>query len=113
MSYIRFKQDGPLVTLMMSSKCESVNGKAAIQMGKTLIALGKKAQEIEEVDRIIHDGAIINRAGLPFGITDHPKIKDEIHKEAQYNRELRRYMVPSIKSGEVFGAPTIKGGQHG
>src|SRR5690606_12314113 len=43
-------------------------------------------------DQLIADAAIAHRAGLPFGLVTNPLIAAEAAKEADGNRNLRRYM---------------------
>lgn len=85
-----------------------VHWKLAQEIARAIVAVSKKAEEIENVERIIRDGALLDRLQIPIGLTNNPAIKDEIRKEAQWDRELRRHVpTPSIASKEVFGTPTI------
>lgn len=83
--------------------------KEAGEMSAILRNLSKQAEEVANVERLIQDGAILDRLGIPVGLTSNPKIQGEIRKEAQHNRDLRRYLpsIPSVHSKEVFGTPTI------
>jgi hypothetical protein len=79
---------------------------AALEVAQGLRAKAKQAEEEQKALGIIADHAILLRAGVPMGLTSRPDMIQEVVKEALYNRDLRRYM-PSIRSKEVFGTPTI------
>lgn len=93
------------------------NGKLLFDMtadisDKILSALysqSRACEEWEKAEKIALDNAILFRAGAPFGLTNDPKIQEESIKEAVHNRNLRRWM-PSIKSEEAVGTPTIRVG---
>lgn len=73
-----------------------------------LLTQGKlKLDEIEQHERIALDGAILAKAGAPFTLSDHPKIKELVKTEAAHNRDLRRFMGVGIKSKELFGLPKL------
>jgi hypothetical protein len=95
-----------------------INGKISAdfppEVAKSLsIALNQQALIIENEQRQrqnLTDQAILMRAGIPIGLGSNKKMLEEAHNEAQWNRELRRYMknAPGIKSREIFGTPTIE-----
>lgn len=74
-----------------------------------------KAEEYAQAERLVYEGAILARAGLPFTLSDDPRIKDEVRKEAAWNSDLRRYMPGGVKAKEVVGTPTVinHGENHG
>lgn len=72
----------------------------------------RRAEEIEEAERLIKEGAICARAGLPFTLSNHPRILDEVRKEAATNRDLRRYMPGGVKAKELVGVPSVWRGER-
>lgn len=84
-----------------------VTKEAAAQFQHAIYQLSLRAAEIANADKIAFDTGILYRAGMPFGLTNHPKIMDMAANEALHNRTLRRAM-PSIASAERVGAPTLK-----
>ncbi len=81
--------------------------KFASRLWSALVTKAREADEIAHADQIAYDGAILLRTGSPFGFTNHPKIQEEIVKEAVHNRNLRRYLPEGIKGTVVHGAPVI------
>jgi len=78
----------------------------AERLWRAILIQARKAEEIVKADQIALDHALLIRAGVPFGLSNHPKIVAEATKEAVHNRTLRR-AIPSIRSTEVFGTPAI------
>lgn len=100
--------------------CLLVNGQlvadlpaeVAERFGREMVSMARLIMNDANPQKAIADQAVFMRAGVPLGLTDNPKILAEAHKEAQYNRDLRRYMkrAPGISSREVVGIPTITTG---
>lgn len=84
---------------------------AALLQQAQLIDNEKRAKDNPQA---IIDQAILMRAGSGIGLFGNNKAIDEAHKEAQWNRDLRRYMPTpiSVQSKEKFGLPTIRGGKQ-
>ena len=67
-----------------------------------------KAEEYAQVNQIVTDGALMQRLGVPLGLTNNPAIQKEIYRKAQVDERLRKYVpTPGIRSEAVFGAPKI------
>lgn len=79
----------------------------ALQIAAGIHTQAKKAEELAKASDIIFDQAILTRTGAPFGLSDHPRIKEEAAKEAVSNRTLRRALPGGVRSKEVIGAPTV------
>lgn len=81
----------------------------ATLLSNTMIAKANLAIETRPkvAERLAVDGAILLRAGVPLGLTNHPKILAMTKTEAESNRDLRRHMS-GIKSEVQFGTPAIK-----
>ena len=90
---------------------DAIPRQAAEQIARVLLAQCRMIENNEHPEKTIADQAILHRAGIPIGLTNNLKILNEAHKEAQWNRNLRRYMpnAPGIKSSELVGIPTITG----
>ena len=76
---------------------------AAILLGRGLIEYGKRAEQAAAADHVVFDQAFALRAGVPFGFSTDPKVKDEARKEASHNRELRKMIphTPDERRGDV------------
>lgn len=72
-----------------------------------IYAKAKLAEEWAEKERIADDGAFLCRIGFPIGLSDNPKIKQEIGKRAAWDSTLRRQLPGEVKSQFVVGTPTI------
>ena len=83
---------------------------AAALIGRGMIKLAKRAEQAARADGVVFDQAFALRAGLPFGFSTDPKVKDEAHKEAAHNRELRK-MIPHTPDDRraVVEPPVIVG----
>lgn len=79
----------------------------ASQFGRVLQGMANQAEQFDNIEKTIQDGAILHRAGMPFNLIQGGKAAKEIVKTAQHDRNLRRYMPNGIKSSEVFGVPQI------
>lgn len=103
------KQDGNRVILALNGTEISLPYGAALAIAKALREKGLLAEENARAisGELITDQAILQRAGMPFGLTSHPKIQAEAMKEAVSNRDLRRYMPGGIKSQRMIGTPTV------
>lgn len=69
----------------------------------------KKIDELQNVHQIVRDQAIMQRAGMPFGISSHPKIQAEAKKMAEWDSELRRAMpLRGIEPQSIVGTPSLR-----
>lgn len=80
---------------------------AARAIGRALLLKAQEAEEYAKHNQLILDGALALRVGIPIGFSNNPKIMSEVRKEAQSNRDLRRYHPGGIRSKEQFGLPTL------
>lgn len=102
------KVDGDKVIVSFNQRMYLVLGhQAAAEVGKALIQCAKRAEEHAQAAQIIADSAILMRAGVPFSLSNNPKILAEAAKEAAWNRTLRRFMPGGVLSEEVVGTPTL------
>lgn len=107
MSSLRVLQEGTrVVVLKDGALAADLTWEAALEVGKALVSVGKKAEEWAKALEIARDAAILLRAGVPVGLTNHPAIRKEAKHIAETDDALRRYM-PGIKSQEMFGTPAI------
>jgi len=96
-----------VVRLDLPQKTFLLPTKLAAELGKSLTAKAREAEQLQEAEKTIHDAAILIRAGADFGLAPGPKMLAEAVKEAQSNSTLRRFMPGGIKSKAVFGAPSV------
>ncbi len=108
---VSVKQEGSRVLLEIGGRAVAMPWDKALELSRALRVMGKKAEAHDSAQRIIHDGAILLRAGVPVGLTDDVKLQEEIAKEAAWNKELRRYMPGGIRSRAVVHAPKILRGK--
>jgi hypothetical protein len=74
--------------------------------GNSAEAKAREAEQYAKVDQLVLDQGLIMRAGFPVGLTNNPRVIDAAKVEAAHNREFRR-AIPSIRSQEVVGMPTL------
>lgn len=104
----QIRQEGANVMVIENGKTVAIwPWHIADVVARAITMKARQAEEIAKAEQIIMDNAIIHRAGLPFGLSNHPKILQETKKEALYNRNLRRYM-PNIKTNELVFTPVIR-----
>jgi hypothetical protein len=107
-SKVRFIQNGGRVLMLVDDKLSAdLPWRAADVVAKALLSVSRLAEEWDDAERLAIDSAILLRAGVGFGLTDHPRIAGEARKEAVSNRQLRRYMPGGVKSREQFGKPSV------
>src|SRR3990172_393461 len=106
---VRVGVDGSRVLLVIEGQVRlEMSWQQADELSVGLRAKARQAEEIAKVAQVIADGALLFRSGAPFGVSNNRDVNAEIAKEAQSNRDLRRFMPSGIKSQEQFGAPTIR-----
>ena len=104
---LRVRHEGKFVQLILNGKLIlEIPYEQALELAPAIRGCALKAEEWVEAERIAMDGAILLRAGVPLGLSDHPAIKNEVVKLAVSDRSLRRRM-PAIKSTALVGAPAI------
>jgi hypothetical protein len=108
MAHMSIRQDGTRVLILMNDKLvASMPWDAALHVAAAIKAKALQAEEIAKAAQIAKDQAIVTRAGMPFGLTSHPKIQREAMKIAQFDREIRRSNLPSIGDQGVVGTPAL------
>lgn len=98
----RFVQDGKEVVF------DRITPEQAEDLIRKMTTVQRSADEYDKANRIIGDCALLQRAGVPLGLSSHPKILAQVGNEAAHNRDLRRYLPGGVKSQEQFGMPTIR-----
>lgn len=105
---VDMKVDGNRVLLAADGKfITSMPWEKALEVAAALVRLAREAEENEKALAIAQDGAILLRAGAPFGLTNNPKIQAEVKKLAEHDTKLRRYMPAGVKGKGIVGTPTI------
>lgn len=106
---VQIKQDGERVLLIVDGKCVlNLPWDAADALSQAFKIQARNAEEIAKAAGIVEDSALLLRAGIPLGLSSHPKIQDEARKEAAHNRTFRRALPGGIKSQQQFGRPGIR-----
>lgn len=83
---------------------------AALTLANAIRVQARRIEERVKAGRIVNDQALLMRVGIPLGLSSNPEIMNEAAKEAAWSTELRR-AIPSIKSAEKFGVPTLRQGE--
>jgi hypothetical protein len=112
---IRLIRNGNSIVMLVNGRLTAdMPAEAAMDAAKALMTLAKQIENDSNPAKTIMDQAILMRAGVGVGFSDNPLILKDAFKEAQYNRDLRRYMTnaPGIDSGEIMGTPIITGGKR-
>ena len=103
------RQDDERVLLIVNGRCVlNQPWDGALEIGRALIAQGRRAEEIAKAAGVILDHAILVRAGVPIGLAVDPRIREEAEKTAVSDSSLRRYMPGGVKSKSSVGAPSVK-----
>lgn len=107
---VQIKQDGLDVVIVHKERAIVMPYQAALEVAKAIIFKAKKCEEIALALKIAKDEAILIRAGIPIGLTNHPDIKKEAMQMAQHDSKLRRFMpLKGVQTGEHVGTPSLKG----
>lgn len=101
------RHEGGDVLLVLNGKVTKMPPSVAKQLAQVLRHHAAKADEYIHANRIIADHALLTRAGFPVGLSDNPRIKDQVRQEAAWNSELRKALPGGVKSREVFGVPKL------
>ena len=82
--------------------------KVAREIAHWLIRKAAAVEETQNLARIIRDQAILERAGTGIGLSLNPAIRAQAHQDAQWDRDLRRYMpLGGIEPQAVVGVPGL------
>lgn len=104
---VSVRQDGKRVVLLEhGAAILDLPWDAALALARAIMAQARKVEELVKAEEIIGDQAVLMRTGFPLGLSSNPAIMKEAAKEAAWNTELRR-AIPSIKSAEKFGMPSL------
>lgn len=105
----RVIDEGDQVVLVIDGRPTEMPPEAALALSRALAAKARIVQERQPKTalRIIHDEAILLRAGVPLSLSSHPAIRAEAEKEAVSNRDLRKYMPGGVKSEEHVPGPVV------
>lgn len=98
----------PILVIADGRTILDVPGHAVGDVLTAFVSRIRDAEEIEAHDQIATDAAILLRAGVPMGLTDHPVIRDEAAKRAAWDSDLRRYMPGGVRGSTLFGRPGVR-----
>lgn len=105
---VTLRHEGERVLLIAEGRAVlDMPWEAADELARALTVQARRAEELSKAMPIARDAAVLLRAGVPMGLSSHPKIKAEAVKIARDDRNLRRYMPGGIRSTEQFGAPAV------
>lgn len=111
MSNLNITDDGADVILTSGKITLRLPPDVARLVAKHLVAKAARVEETQNVARVVLDQAILHRANTGIGISSNPKILDAAKHEAQWDRDLRRYMpLKGIEPKAVVGIPTLRKG---
>ena len=66
-----------------------------------------ESAELEVINQTISDQSLMQRSGLPLGLTDNKKMQGEIMKETYHNKELRKFVIASHIIDTPMGIPVL------
>jgi hypothetical protein len=97
------------VYIELGGSAHLVPWNVAKEIALTLLGKASEAEQIAKVHQIVDDQAILHAAGTNIGLTDNPKIKKEVIKEAQWGigRKVPKNPGMSVPSAEAYGTPKI------
>jgi hypothetical protein len=104
------KDDGKLIHLFLDGKFICTLPPAiAREIAHWLIKKAGRIEQLQNIAQTVIDQAILERANTGVGLVADPKILDEAHKEAQWNKDLRRYMpLNGIEPKSIVGLPNLR-----
>lgn len=99
---IRVRQEGRQVILVIDGRGLEMPWQVARQISDALRTKSVAAREFEQAEMVIHDQALLQKIGAPFGVTDNPRIQREAIKLA-----VQTQRPGQIVSTAAVGTPTI------
>ncbi len=106
---IRFESDGRMEVILIgkwSSACP-VGGFERLANAFHSAARGAEATNGKVLAQQAADTALMARAGLPFGFSDNPRVRDEAAKIAATDTTLRKAM-PFPVAAAIPGVPRVR-----
>lgn len=104
------RAEGDKVVFGIDNRAHTIPWEQALELARGFYQKAMEAEEYAKANRIIADGALLTRLGVPVGMTNNPKLMNEIGKEAAWNSELRRQFPGGVKALSVVGTPAVKRG---
>lgn len=109
MTNATIRHNGARVQLIIDGRLVAdLSWEQAHELAAGLRTQALRAEEWAKAERIASDQAILLRAGVPLGLTDHPIIQAEAAKRAAWDRDLRRYLPGGVISQEHVGTPSVR-----
>lgn len=110
LTQVIIRAEGDKVVFIIDGKGHTIPYVQALEIARALYIKAHAAEEFAQANRIIADGALLTRLGVPIGLTNNKKMQDEIGKEAAWNTDLRRALPGGVKSDSIVGTPAVKRG---
>ncbi len=102
-----------VVLVTEDGKAHRLPPEAAFAIARALNEAGKLADEFRNRAGLARDQALVIRRGLPFGLTNNPRILAEAKKLAEGDRELRKIPMAVPYRGAVGTPEVLKGTNDG
>ena len=108
---ISIQQDMSRVLLIVDGqRTLDMTWQQCLELGRALMYQARKAEEIEKVDQVVMDQAILMRAGFPMRMATNEHMLKLAGNEAAWNSDLRRRMPNNIEQyGVMYPPMVIKG----
>lgn len=104
------RAEGPRVLVAVGGrKFLDLTWDAADELARAIIAKAREAEAHAKAEQLVADSGLLLRAGTGLLLSNDPRIVDAAKIHAAHDRTLRR-AIPSIRSHEVFGLPSIRRG---
>lgn len=106
---IEMRAEGDSVVLSVgrwSSVC-TMREFSALALAMHQMARTAESQNNAVLTQQVADGALLARVGLPFGLSNDPRVKDAIANTAAHDRTLRR-AIPFATAAKIPGIPRVR-----
>jgi len=104
---MRADVNGVVLSIGRWSSAATLEEFAALAQGIHTAARTAESQNNDVLNQQVADGALLARARLPFGLSDNPRVKDEIGKVAATDSTLRR-AIPFTNAAKIPGVPRVR-----
>lgn len=106
---IQARAEGPHTVLCFGKWARPLSYDDLAAFASALLEAVRQAEscDVRVLNQQVADGALLLRAGAPFGISNNPRVKDAIRTEVAHNRTLRR-ALPFVSAKPVPDAPRVR-----
>lgn len=108
----QIRAEGDKVLLVLDGRLvATMPWQAAQEFARGITVKSKQAEEYAKAPQIITDQALLMRIGAKLGLTRNLRMLGDAKVLAETDRRLRT-SIPSIRSSEKVGTPSVIGGKR-